>query len=241
MATLDLDYFSPALTKMQRVSLLVPEFVDPPFHVLIQLHGLSDDESAWRRRSLIERRVEGLPLLVAMPDGGRGFYCDALQGYAYGTAIGVELPVLLEQWFRLKPGWAIGGHSMGGYGAARLAMTYPNRFVSVACHSGAFHFGHGPYREDELGAEGMLVAGESPRGGPNDVYALSRAVSPRPKLRFDCGVDDYVLESNRTLHSHLVEIGYGHEYVEFEGGHNWDYWDCHFPDALAFHRMNLGF
>lgn len=241
MAFLDLDYFSNALKKMQRAKLIVPEFVKPPYHVLIQLHGLSDDESVWTRRTSIERYVEGLPLLVVMPDGGRGFYCDAAQGYAYGTAIGEELPKLLDTWFRLKKGWAIGGLSMGGYGSLRLAMAYPERFVSVGAHSSATHFGHEPYRDDELGTELRRIAGDRPKGGPNDLWALSKKVQPQPKIRFDCGVDDFLIESNRAFHSHLESIGYKHEYREFEGGHTWDYWDRHFPEALDFHRKNLRF
>jgi S-formylglutathione hydrolase FrmB len=241
MAFLDLNYFSQALQKMQRAKLIIPEGVNPPYHVLIQLHGLSDDESAWTRRTSIERYVDGLPLLVAMPDGGRGFYCDALQGYAYGTAIGMELPKLLDRWFDLKPGWAIGGLSMGGYGCFRLALSHPERFVSAASHSGALHFGHYPPREDDFGREFQRVTGDDPAGGPNDLYSLSKSVNPRPKLKFDCGVDDFLIDANRDFHTHLEEIGYEHEYAEFPGDHNWAYWDEHFQEALAFHRENLKF
>lgn len=241
MALLDLAYFSQTLQKAQRAKLIVPENVEPPFHVLFQLHGLSDNESAWTRQTSIERYVSGLPLIVVMPDGGRSFYCDAVEGHAYGTAIGVELPALVEKWFPTKPGWAIGGLSMGGYGCARLALTYPDRFRSVAAHSGAMAFAHFPHRDEAFAAEFRRVIGDSPEGGPNDLFALSSSVKSRPKLRFDCGVDDFLIESNRAFHQHLESIGYPHEYAEYPGEHEWGYWDLHFQEALAFHRRNLGF
>ena len=31
-----------------------------------------------------------------------------------------------------------------------------------------------------------------------------------------------------------------HEYREFPGAHDWDYWDEHVRDALAFHAKVLG-
>lgn len=241
MAVLELRYFSNALGKAQRAVVLVPESAGP-YHVLFQLHGLSDDESAWTRYTSIERYVQGLPLLVVMPDGGRGFYCDAREGFAYGTAIGKELPELVERWFPTKPGWAIGGLSMGGYGCARLALTYPERFVSSASHSGAMTFGHyTPDASNDFGKEFLRVLGPDPVDGPDDLFALAKKASPKPKLRVDCGVDDFLIEANRSFHELLDELGYAHEYEEFPGEHNWAYWDEHFPKALAFHRASLGF
>lgn len=241
MALLDVAYHSAVLGKAQRAKLIVPEDMPPPYHVLFQLHGLSDDESAWTRLTSIERYVSGLPLLVVMPDGGRGFYCDATEGYAYGTAIGEELPKLIETWFPVKPAWAIGGLSMGGYGAVRFALTYPHRFVSATSHSGALAFGHFPYREDDFGIEFRRVLGPDPIGGPNDLFSLAEFASPRPQLRLDCGADDFLLESNRSLHQHLDQIGYTHEYAEFPGDHTWSYWDTHVQEAIGFHRRSLGF
>ena len=84
--------------------------------------------------------------------------------------------------------------------------------------------------------------GEKPTGGENDPLALAAKLKPeeRPALRIDCGVDDFLLESNREFHAYLNEIGYTHEYEEFSGAHTWDYWDLHVQEAIAFHCKNLG-
>ncbi|HRF59752.1 MAG TPA: alpha/beta hydrolase-fold protein [Fimbriimonadaceae bacterium] len=241
MAVLQVQYQSRVLGQGRRAILLVPEHIAPPFHVLFQLHGLSDDETTWLRQTRIEAMVAGLPLLVVMPDGGRSFYADAAEGPKMGEAIGVELPELVDRWFPTHARWAIGGLSMGGSGSVRLALNYPERFVSVASHSGSLGFGHFyGWGDDDFGREFRRVLGPNPVGGPQDLFALAERANPRPAIRLDCGLDDFTLAANRAFHEHLGSLGYEHEYAEFPGDHTWDYWNEHLPEAIAFHRKNLG-
>jgi S-formylglutathione hydrolase FrmB len=208
------------------------------------LHGLSDDHTIWQRRTSIERYVDGLPLIVVMPDGGRSFYVDAVEGAAYGTAIGQELPDLISAYFPARKPWCITGLSMGGYGALKLALDHPDRFQSAVSHSGATHFGHaleGP--DEEFNREFKRVVGSDPRGSRFDLHAeVLRVPKDRlPAMRLDCGVDDFLLWANREFHEHLVRNQIPHEYEEFPGEHNWPYWDEHVQEAIAYHRRNLGF
>src|SRR5271170_2925023 len=148
MAFATINYHSRALQKASSFNIVFPD--DPrisrPWSVFYLLHGLSDDHTIWSRRTSIERYVEGLPLIVVMPDGGRGFYCDAVEGFAYETAIVRDLSNYIDATFHTKAerkGRCIGGLSMGGYGAVKLALQYPNLFVSANSHSGAMGYGHG--------------------------------------------------------------------------------------------------
>jgi len=89
MAVLRLGFFGRSLSKQTNMTVILPEDApqDGPYPVLYLLHGLSDDDSIWGRRTSIERYVAGMPLIVVMPDGGRGFYTDAVRGYAHESQV----------------------------------------------------------------------------------------------------------------------------------------------------------
>ena len=263
MALMELKYFSSALLKQTAATVIFPETkVEGPFPVFYLLHGLSDDHTMWQRRTSIERYVQDLPLIVVMPDGGRGFYCDAEQGMAWETAIARDLVTLIDKMFptlKERSGRCVGGLSMGGYGAIKLALSYPEMFCSANSHSGALGFAHWAPSADpgnSFAVEFTRVIGTEPAGGSNDLFALAEALDParqairpphgqavredtRPALSIDCGTSDHLLDANRAFHAHLTEIGYSHEYSEFPGGHDWPYWDEHIQQALKFHLRAL--
>jgi S-formylglutathione hydrolase FrmB len=248
MASCELRYFSPALGMQTAANVILPEGKDHkgPYPVFYLLHGLSDDHTMWQRRTSIERYVQDLPLIVVMPNGGRGFYVDAREGFAFGRAISEDLVGLIDRTFPTRAergGRAIGGLSMGGYGAVRLALGHPDLFASANSHSGALAFGHKPLAGDEpFNVEFRRVFGENPVGGPNDLFTLAEKFDKTrpPALRIDCGTEDFLIEDNRNFHSHLVAQNVRHDYEEFPGAHDWGYWDRHVQEAIAFHRKVLG-
>ena len=248
MAFCELKYSSPALGKMIAANIILPEGdFKPPFAVFYLLHGLGDDHTVWMRRTSIERYVQNLPLMVVMPDTGRGFYTDAKEGMAWETSIVRDLVNFVDTRFQTiasREGRVLGGLSMGGYGAAKLALKYPEMFCSAVSHSGAVHFGHDvdiSRYDPKMLEEWRRVLGDNPVGGPDDAFALAERcpAENRPALRIDCGVDDFLIEPNRKFHAHLAEINFPHEYEEFPGAHTWDYWDLHVQEAIAFHKRAL--
>ncbi|MBV9865406.1 MAG: hypothetical protein JO316_08660 [Abitibacteriaceae bacterium] len=248
MAFCELHYFSKALGMQTAANVILPEGDSKgPFAVFYLLHGLSDDHTIWLRRTSIDRYVQGLPLMVVMPNGGRGFYTDAAQGFAYEKSMIEDLVGYIDGMFNTKAersGRCIGGLSMGGYGAVRLALRRPDMFCSANSHSGAMNFGHEKRdsTSDELINEFRRVLGENHVGGKDDLYTLAEQIerSQLPALRIDCGTEDFLLNSNREFHAYLDKIGLPHEYAEFSGAHEWSYWDVHVQEALRFHTKNLG-
>jgi S-formylglutathione hydrolase FrmB len=220
---------------------------------LYLLHGLSDDQTAWTRRTSLERYVEGLPLIVVMPDGGRGWYSDSVTepAAAWETYIVRDLIGFVDRVFRTKAtraGRAIAGLSMGGYGAVKLALKYPELFCAAVSHSGALRRPHEGYQVYE-GGETHRIFGDQPGGGSNDVYALAEkfapcaqtsATPPCPALRVDCGTSDYLIENSRAFHRHLETLAIPHEYAEHPGAHDWAYWDEHVEETIAFVSGALG-
>ncbi|MBC8104934.1 MAG: esterase family protein [Cytophagales bacterium] len=248
MALCTVHYFSSALGRQTAANVLLPEVGTPPYPVLYLLHGLSDDYTLWGRRSNIERHVAEVPLIVVMPDGGRGFYSDAVAGEKFQTALAVELVDRIDRTFpthAAREGRSVAGLSMGGYGAMKFAFTYPERFHAAVSLSGAVGWGNRTTgrNQEPMSEEWLRILGPGYRGGPNDLHALAEKADPAtlPALRIDCGVEDFLIADNREFHAHLDTLGISHEYAEHPGSHNWDYWDLHVQDAIAFHKKALGF
>jgi S-formylglutathione hydrolase FrmB len=252
MACVEIRFWGEALQKASAMNVVLPERIEqsPPYPVLYLLGGLSDDHTIWHRRTRIEWYVRGLPLIVVMPDGGRGFYCDAIAGPACERHIIEDvigfvdhfLPTVAE-----RRGRVVGGLSMGGYGAIKLALKYPDMFCSATAHSGCHAvvrnlMAQGKFPEDEkLTLELLRIYGHSP-SPDDDPFALAERVdrSQLPAMRLDCGREDFLLQHNRDFHAHLERLGIAHEYKEFPGDHTWDYWDLHIQEAIAFHCKALG-
>ncbi|MGN6506144.1 MAG: alpha/beta hydrolase [Tepidisphaeraceae bacterium] len=242
MALSEYRFYSKTLEKQVGMYVLLPDTGRAPFATLYLLHGLSDDYTIWLRRTRIEQYVSGLPLAVVMPDGFRGFYTNANHGPAYADYMIHDVVGQAERHFNLKPrrsARCISGLSMGGYGALRLALGYPGTFASAHSHSGALMAGRYRFRKSD---EFDRVFGKKPLGGPHDLVELARqaqAANALPALRIDCGTEDFLIDSNRAYTQALTDLGIRHEYEEFPGAHNWDYWDTHIRGAIAFHAKNL--
>ena len=133
----------------------------------------------------------------------------------------------------------VAGLSMGGYGAFKIGMTYPDRFFGCAALSGAFDVLHlGKYRLDEWrGNWGFdLCEPEDLAGSSSDLFALTEKTAKSgaelPKLYFWCGTEDSLVKINQKYKALLDSLSVEYTYKESEGNHSWKWWDLHIQDAL---------
>jgi putative tributyrin esterase len=191
-----------------------------PFPVLFQLHGLSDDHSAYSRYSQLLLKARLLPLIVVMPAGGLAHWADIGPRERYETFVVDDLWNHVRRTFHVRPGRAaIGGHSRGGNAAVRLALKHPDLFCSAVSHSGAFY---DPAEVKDL---------EGPALETYDIWRVKPGPAV-PAIHLDCGVDDYFISHNRRFHQHLLDLGVAHTYEEFPGGHTWEYWNARLDKTL---------
>ena len=238
MAVCSVRFFGEALQQRSGLEVFVPQR-GGPFPVLYLLHGLSDDYTCWGRLTPLLRLARAYPLMVVAVNGARSFYTNDPRpgGYAYEDHIVRDVVEFVEATFPARPeraARAVAGLSMGGYGAMMLALKYPETFSAVSAHSSAFFFAAGtmPGRN-----EYSDYLAEKYPDGRYSVFALAEGAAGGrvvPAIRFDCGRDDALLETNRRFHRHLESVGLAHEYREFDGAHSWEYWDEHIRDTLAF-------
>ncbi len=237
-----------ALNKMASFVAILPEQAQGPFPVLYLLHGLSDDHTAWTRRTSIERYITGVPLIVVMPDGGRSWYSDskANPNAAYESYIINDLVGFVDSTFQTKAsrgGRAIAGLSMGGYGAFKLALQHPDMFCAAVSFSGAVDMQSRLDSQPAWTAEHQLIFGGNIGGTREDILTLLKECDPaiRPALWMSCGIEDFLIDDNRRTHETMESLGIPHFYREDPGyGHGWNYWDLMIQEALVFIRNELG-
>ncbi len=244
-----MSFFSKALGRPKSYTILLPDYegaTGGPYPVLYLLHGLSDDHRAWSSWTSLDRYVRPFPLIVVMPDGERSFYNNTADGAPYEDYLMQDLIPYVEGCYNVLKGarhTAIGGLSMGGYGAMKLGLKYPDRFGSVGAHSGALAAArHAWENADRPELQRLFGPVGSRTRTEDDPFALAERI-PReklPALYFDCGTEDFLLEDNRAFHAHLEHLGIAHEYREYPGAHNWEYWDEHIRQSLAHHCLALG-
>ena len=144
---------SPALGRDVKFTVYVPDgYQDASsanYPVVYLLHGAGGDENEWRTKGGAVETLDGLikrglirPSVVVMPTAGpASWWADGVAEKA-GTAIMKDLLPYVESRYKVQKeriGRAIGGLSMGGYGALNLALRYPSQFCAAAVISPAIY------------------------------------------------------------------------------------------------------
>lgn len=244
MAHLVVDYYADALGVQTRMHVLLPQrLAAGKAKTLYLLHGMSDDEGTWMRRTSIERYAEEKGLAVVMPDGGLGWYTDMYRGLAWFKFISGELPALCRRFFPIlsdkREDTYIGGNSMGGYGALKCALRAPQTFSRVISLSGALDAADNAINNTVPATrrywEDVFGPAEDVSGSENDLFAAATALTDpalRPRIYMWCGTEDFLYAQNIRMRDHLRALGYDLTHEESPGGHQWQHWDKKIADAL---------
>ena len=251
MALVHCDFFSDVLGLSTSMTVILPQPTttqigmtggarDEPPPVLYLLHGLSDDDTIWLRRTSIERYVAPLGLAVVMPQVHRSFYTDEAYGGKYWTFVSEELPELVSRFFRVSQARAdtfVAGLSMGGYGTLKLALRQPSRFAAAASLSGALDVGAlaRSSREEDPTIWKRVFGNAAPTGTEDDLFALLEQAEPDrlPALHVSCGTDDQLVAANRRFVSACTAAGVPVTTSFGPGEHDWAYWDDRIQEVLA--------
>ena len=243
MAFLQIQFFSASLNVASTVNVILPEANqgigmgvskdERPPKVLYLLHGYSDDHSIWMRRTSVERYAANHNLAVIMPAVNHSFYCNEVYGEKYWDYISDELPRTMRRFLRLseKPeDTYVAGLSMGGYGAMRLALTYPEHFAGAASFSGAVDLATVFYECNlEPGVSRVFGDLKEIKGTEYDPFYLmekNAKATHKPWLYVSCGTKDFLFEQHRVFVPALRKNGWDVlSYEEPDAVHEWGFWD----------------
>lgn len=248
MALIKCDFFSEVLGISTSMHVILPQNTQgqigmngsvykDKYPVLYLLHGLSDDDSIWCRRTSIERYVSELGLVVVMPNGGRSFYTDMEKGYKYFTFMSEELPKIVASFFHVsdkREDTYVAGLSMGGYGAFKLALTYPDRYAAAASLSGAMNIMEAVHLEEEF--RNIFGDENTVQGSEHDLHHLAQKLNnkniQKPRLFQACGTEDFLYQDNVEFKKMIEKCNFDYTYFEEPGTHEWGFWDRNIQKVL---------
>lgn len=114
------------------------------YPVVYALHGYSIGADQWTHEIQVPQTVEGAfalgvqEMIVVLPDSktlfGGSMYSSSVTTGDFERFVAHDVVAYVDAHYRTIPARSsrgLAGHSMGGYGAARIAMKYPDVFGSV--------------------------------------------------------------------------------------------------------------
>lgn len=239
------NFYANTLGRSVNVNVILPEPLNPAGEVAADyarghqllptiwlLHGLGGDATTWLRNTTIEALATQYRVAVVMPQTERGFYTDMVSGPKYWTFLTQELPDRLRFMFPLSEVPAdnvVVGNSMGGYGALRWALTYPNRFAAVAALSPVTDLGR--FRVEQAAMMPDFDLAFDPQhleDGPVSLGYLLARVPADTDLRvlMTTGTQDMLRPMDVAMRPQLAaQFGEQFTWNELPGRHDWPLWN----------------
>jgi S-formylglutathione hydrolase FrmB len=203
--------------------------------LLVFLHGRGNDERTYLNEHMLSAlaRLGPQAPIVAFPSSSEGSYWHDRREGAWGRFVTDEvIPAVTRRFEADRRRIAIGGISMGGFGAYDIARLHPRRFCAAGGHSPAVWQSGGETAPgafddaDDFARHDLIAAARSDEFG-----AL--------RLWLDAGDADPFRPGHAALVSALRDAGARVTAKSWPGGHDGDYWNAHWLDYLRFYAGAL--
>jgi S-formylglutathione hydrolase FrmB len=231
-----------------------PQNSSKRYPVVYLLHGLTGHFDNWTDKTKLADYAQPMNAIIVTPEGENGWYTDGATNPndKYESYIIKELIPEIDKRFRTianRENRAIAGLSMGGYGALKFGLKYPEMFSLAGSFSGALGAATYPTTgrgETSMSSLGVIFGGaDSETRKQNDIFKMIRDITPEktkalPFLYIDCGTEDFLLQNNRDFIDILIEKKVPHEYRQLPGGHSWPYWNKQVNEFLQIADRSFG-
>jgi putative tributyrin esterase len=221
------------------------------YPVLYLLHGAYGHFSDWLSKTpninTVKNLADQFNIIIVMPEGETfSFYLNSPVNKTsqFETYITEEVIQKIDKTYRTvndKKGRAIAGLSMGGHGALYLSAKHPELFCAAGSMSGAVDMGIMLNREPNDQVIKLMQPIFGDQSNKPDLYIQNAVIGMVDKIKdnklaliIDCGVEDFLIESNRELHRRWVYAKVAHDYTERPGAHTWEYWENALPYQVLF-------
>lgn len=236
MSILNFTRAWPSLQEQATIHVILPNELPSggSFQVLWLLHGLGDNGSGWLRKTNLEVLDKHTNLAIITPEMNRSFYTNMAAGLPYWDYLTQEVIPEMRKLLPLSTDPKdnfVGGVSMGGFGAFKLAFAHPDWFSAVVAISAVVDLTMLP----DLMPDYRGIFGETM---PKQYLERLAAKAPQAALRklriYDCiGNQDFLKATNDQFADYLQhQLGLNLTYVTETGDHDWLYWQRVLPDIL---------
>ena len=197
-----------------------------PLLVFLHGYGAAPSDTLGPAFVMALRRLGDRAPVVLLPEGDTGWWHDRDEGPWGSYVLGEAIPAALRRSGADRDRVAIGGISMGGFGALDLGRIEPKRFCAVGGHSPAV------LTRDEFGF-GFDDAGDYARHNLLSL-ARKRTLYDAP-VWIDVGNHDPLRPAAAKLARELRARGADVGFHVWPGAHDGRYWDAHFAKYLDFY------
>ncbi len=233
----DLTVRSDAVGAEQPVTVVVPKSAGKDRPLLVFLHGRGGDENSEIHQALfdaLETAGNDAPI-IAFPDGGDSSYWHDRASGDWGEYVTDEvIPQVVDEFGADPKRLAIGGISMGGFGAYEIAYENPGMFCAVGGHSPALWQNAGETAEGAFDDAEDFEAHDVIGAAANDASPLTSL-----PLWLDAGDEDPFLAGDDAFAAELDAAGADLTVEHPPGGHDSDYWQAHWDDYMSFYAEAL--
>jgi S-formylglutathione hydrolase FrmB len=171
---------------------------------------------------------------VVFPDGGDDSYWHNRSDGAWASYVMREvIPRALALSGADPHRIAIGGISMGGFGAYDIARLHPGRFCGVGGHSAALW--------PQAGDTAAGAFDDAADFARNDLIGIARTRNAygRTPLWLDAGTSDPFHAADDQFARELRRHGARIMFTSSAGGHSQSYWEAHWGAYMAFYARAL--
>jgi S-formylglutathione hydrolase FrmB len=238
-------FFSQSLEMETNISIVAPDkFSDQPYKVVYLLHGICGRSGDWIDYTMLPNYSKAYQAVFIMPEVARSFYSDMKYGLNYFSYVTEELPQMSSSLLNIsqkREDTAIIGASMGGYGALKAALSNPQKYGFCGAFSSPclmlkehLEYTEGAKKFKELFGERLFkdfqaVFGEKIEWNPKeDVIELAKQSGDdglKPKIYLACGTEDMFYADNKRFSSILKDSGHHSIFEEWQGNHDWTFFD----------------
>jgi S-formylglutathione hydrolase FrmB len=175
---------------------------------------------------------ERAPIVVLVNGGKHSWYHDRRDGRWASMILDEAIPDAVRRFHARADRIAIGGISMGGYGALHLAALRPHEFCAVGGHSAALY--------ESFAASAPVAFDNAADFARNNIFRAARQgrFDGLP-VWIDGGVSDPFFDADAAFVSLLQGRGVQVSYHVWPGGHTASYWNAHMAEYLRFYVSAL--